>query len=80
MFQAAVLLATLALGCYSAPQFRDPTEYQSTAVPQDPIHVRSVLGYDKYDGRAVAETNKTIVYGNNWERFLTPNIQIRPYQ
>lgn len=51
----------------------EPQQYAATAVPKDPTSVRQALGYNKYDGRDVQNSDKAVVYGNNWESFDNAN-------
>ncbi|KAF2901141.1 hypothetical protein ILUMI_05045 [Ignelater luminosus] len=74
MIFLSIASAILLLNGNVTGQFDDPQQYAATAVPKNPSSVRQALGYNKYDGREVKNSDKSVLYGNNWELFDNGNL------
>lgn len=70
----SIVCTILLLNGNATGQFEEPPEYSATSVPKNPSSVRQALGYNKYDGREVKNSDKRVLYGNNWEQFDNGNL------
>ncbi|KAB0803646.1 hypothetical protein PPYR_00616 [Photinus pyralis] len=50
-------------------QFQAESQFVPTIIPKDPNQARQLLGYNKYDRSEVRNSDKAVLYGNNWEQF-----------
>ncbi|KAF5280378.1 hypothetical protein FQR65_LT03187 [Abscondita terminalis] len=71
----ALVILIVSQTTVSFPQFPVEDQFSATVVPRDQSQARQLLGYNKYDGTEVKNSDKQVYYGNNWEQFDVPNNQ-----